>query len=139
MGKIVENLSNFFGNISNSYYNYRKRKESLDRFLKKNEGLDTHITTIDLNIKTLGSKINELEQKVNVLDTRLISVQEGLKMEMLESLRLLWEKCVIEQQYATIEQKHQANDIYDIYSHQLHGNGFGTDLYNEIMNLPYKR
>ena len=139
MGKISESLSGFLEKISNSYYNYRKRKESLDRFLKENAGLNNHITTIDLNIKTLGNKIGELEQKVNVLDTRLISVQEGLKMEMLESLRLLWEKCVCEQQYATIEQKRQADDIYSIYSLQLHGNGFGTDLYKEIMQLPHKR
>lgn len=139
MGKITESLSGFLEKISNSYYNYRKRKESLDKFLKENAGLNNHITTIDLNIKTLGNKIGELEQKVNVLDTRLISVQEGLKMEMLESLRLLWEKCVCEQQYATIEQKRQADDIYSIYSLQLHGNGFGTDLYKEIMKLPSKR
>lgn len=118
------------------WYKYRRRNEALDTFLSNNANLDRHIQTIDTSIKDLNSKVDVLEEKIGILDVRLVAVQKGLKFELFESLRMLWNECVRDQGYATIEQKQEADKIYHVYADELHGNGTGTDLYDEIMNLP---
>lgn len=138
MGKEKGSVTDVFQRLADTYYNWRRRKEKLDTFLTDNVNLSHHIKTIDANIATLNGRIATLEDKVDVLDARIGSVQTGVSLELFESLRDLWKLCVYTQGYASIEQKEQADNIYRVYHNQLGGNGVGTHLYEEIINLPVK-
>lgn len=138
MGKEKSSVTDVFQRLANTYYNWRQRKEKLDAFLIDNVNLSQHIKTLDANIASINGRLATLEDKVDVLDARLSSVQTGVSLELFESLRDLWKLCVYTQRYASIEQKEQADHIYRVYHVQLGGNGVGTHLYEEIMNLPVK-
>lgn len=138
MGKEKSSVADVFQRLTNTYYNWRRRKEKLDAFLTDNVNLSQHIKTLDANIASINGRLVTLEDKVDVLDARLGSVQTGVSLELFESLRDLWKLCVYTQGYASIEQKEQADHIYRVYHVQLGGNGVGTHLYEEIMSLPVK-
>lgn len=138
MGKEKSSVSDVFKRLINTYYNWRRRKEKLDVFLTDNANLSQHIKILDTNIAAINGRLATLEDKVDVLDARLGSVQTGVSLELFESLRDLWKLCVYTQGYASIEQKEQADNIYRVYHIQLGGNGVGTRLYEDIMNLPVK-
>lgn len=138
MGENKSSITDALRRLVNTYYNWRRRKERLDTFLAENLNLGQHIKTIDANIASLNERMTAIEDKVDVLDARIGSVQTGVRLELFESLRDLWKLCVYTQGYATFEQKEQAENIYHVYHIQLGGNGMGTHLHDEIMNLPVK-
>lgn len=135
----------------------RDREKKVDDFFAPNGGFDKAIDKINKNVETrmdgigynlkedmsivkshlnaMDSKIQTVEGKIDVMDARVSAIQEGLKTELFESLHQLWRECYIEQHYATLDQKNRADKIYQVY-HDFSGNGPGTRIYNEIINLP---
>lgn len=135
----------------------RDREKKVDDFFAPNGGFERAIKEINVNVEnrigevgkemkkdmavmkerlgTMENKIQNVEDRIVVVDARVESVQEGLKTELFESLHQLWRECCLEQHYATLDQKERADKIYNAY-HDFNGNGQGTRIYKEIVDLP---
>lgn len=123
------------GNFDQAINKINKNME--DRIGDVSKELRTNMHAVKDRLEVMDNKIQKVEEKIDIVDTHIEVVQEGLKTELFESLHHLWRECYIEQHYATLDQKERADKIYHAY-HDINGNGVGTRIYNEIMNLETK-
>jgi len=73
-------------------------------------------------------------KKIKTIAKKQDYYNDGIKALLRSELIKNYNKYT-EQRYCPIYAKENVNDIYDTY-HNLGGNGVGTKMYNELMDLP---
>ena len=139
----MSKLGDFFKHFKDKYDEEQKRLMRMDKFLDRaeenNEKLHEMISAVD----NLGSKMSEVESKVdklqdhvNHIDGRLAIIGEGTKMELFDTL-YHWKKILVDdREWASVAEKKEVKDIYEVYHDGLKGNGQGKIYFEQIMNLP---
>lgn len=73
---------------------------------------------------------------VGLLYKRYKALNQGMQALLRSQLYSIYNEA-IDKGYCPIHKKEQASDIYEAY-HALHANGTGTQVFNDIMEIPTK-
>ena len=139
----MSKLGDFFKHFKDKYDEEQKRLMRMDKFLDRaeenNEKLHEMIIAVD-NISgkmcEVESKVDKLQDHVNHIDGRLAIIGEGTKMELFDTL-YHWKKILVDdREWASVAEKKEVKDIYEVYHDGLNGNGQGKIYFEQIMNLP---
>lgn len=85
---------------------------------------------------TVKSKVTSLEQSVEQINGRVETLGRGAKMELFDTLHNWRVILVAEKKWASVAEKKEVENIWEVYHKELGGNGQGERYYNEIMALP---
>lgn len=83
----------------------------------------------------LAASIGYLTAKMRNATKTERAMQSGMRSIMRRELKLIHRYHVIERKPISVDDKDEVSDIYSAY-HDLGGNGTGTHMYQEIMELP---
>ena len=140
MGK----LADFFLGFKRRYDEQVIRNQKMDEFLTgahdncvKIDGITHAVSDLTNKVEVIGTKVDGLQKDMKAMDDRLEVIGRGTKIELLETLYRWW-KLLIARGWKTKEEMSEVQDLYEIYSTSLKGNGQGTSYYNEIKALPEK-
>ena len=103
----------------------------------KIDGITHAVEGLTQQVGTLTTKVEDLQKDMNKMDERLEVIGRGTKIELLETL-YRWRKLLGDRGWRTKEETKEVEELYELYSKKLEGNGQGTSYYNEIMALPEK-
>ena len=126
----MSKLGDFFKHFKDKYDEEQKRLMRMDKFLDRaeenNEKLHEMIIAVD-NISgkmcEVESKVDKLQDHVNHIDGRLAIIGEGTKMELFDTL-YHWKKILVDdREWASVAEKKEVKDIYEVYHDGLNGNG----------------
>ena len=140
----MSKLTDFFLGFKRRYDEQVVRNKNMDEFLKSAKDnfdkigeMNTTVTNLDTKVANLETKVDNLQTDMTNMNGRLEVIGRGTKIELLETL-YRWKKLLMERGWRTKEETKEIEDLYDIYSKKLKGNGQGTQYYHEIMALPEK-
>ena len=140
----MSKLTDFFLGFKRRYDEQVIRNKNMDEFLKSAKDnfdkigeMNTTVTNLDTKVANLETKVDNLQTDMTNMNGRLEVIGRGTKIELLETL-YRWKKLLMERGWRTKEETKEIEDLYDIYSKKLEGNGQGTQYYHEIMALPEK-
>lgn len=139
----MSKLGDFFKHFKNKYDEEQKRLMRMDRFLDRaeenNDKLKNMVTAVDNltgQVSEIKNKVDDLQSHVSHIDGRLAIIGEGTKMELFDTL-YHWKKILVdERKWASVAEKKEVKDIYEVYHEGLNGNGQGKVYFEQIMNLP---
>lgn len=138
----MSKLADFFLGFKKRYDAQVIRNKNMDEFLasaKKNSetirDINTAVTNLDAKVTGLESQVSSLSENMVTMNDRLEVIGRGTKIELLETL-YRWKKLLVERGWRTKEETKEIEELYEIYSKKLEGNGQGTSYYNEIKALP---
>ena len=139
----MSKLGDFFKHFKDRYDEEQKRLMRMDKFLDRAEENNEKLRKMVSAVDNLGSKMSEVESKVdklqdhvNHIDGRLAIIGEGTKMELFDTL-YHWKKILVDdREWASVAEKKEVKDIYEVYHDGLNGNGQGKIYFEQIMNLP---
>ena len=103
----------------------------------KIDGITKAVSGLSKQVEALGNKVDNIEEHMDHIDGRLEIIGEGTKMELLDTL-YHWKKVLTERGWKTKAEMKEIEDIYKLYHDNLHGNGQGTQYYNDIKALEDK-
>lgn len=83
----------------------------------------------------LAAVLGYLIAKIKSISKTDHAMQGGMRSIMRRELKIMHRQHVIKGEPISIDDKDEASEIYSAY-HDLGGNGTGTHMYNEIMELP---
>lgn len=140
----MSKLTDFFLGFKRRYDEQVVRNKNMDEFLKSAKDnfdkigeMNTTVNNLDTKVANLETKVDNLQTDMTNMNGRLEVIGRGTKIELLETL-YRWKKLLMERGWRTKEETKEIEDLYDIYSKKLEGNGQGTQYYHEIMALPEK-
>lgn len=134
---MIKKIKDFFKNIFNSYYIWRKRNERIDALLSNYTDTLNKISSLQEDFNSFKNQFNELKNNVNSVIFRLDVIKQGTRIELFDTLHNWRELLVVKKGWATPEEKKEVQEIYLLYSgDELKGNGNGDRYYNEIITLP---
>lgn len=129
-------ITNFLRKIPDTYYNYRKRGEKIDKLLSDYSENVSILKKVIGNLESIENRVGEIEKKMISMLSHLDTVKHGTRMELFETLHNYRQLLVVKRGWATSEEKKEVEEIYNIYSRELNGNGSGDRYYHEIIALP---
>lgn len=129
-------ITDFFKKIPDSYYRYRRRGEKIDKLLEDFSDNAATLKKVASDLSSIENRVGEIEKKMVSMLSHLDSVKHGTRMELFETLHNYRQLLVVKRGWASLEEKREVEEIYQIYSKELHGNGSGDRYYNEIISLP---
>lgn len=140
----MSKLGDFFLGFKKRYDAHVIRNQKMDEFLcgahdncVKIDGITHAVEGLTKQVGTLTVKVDDLQKDMNKMGERLEVIGRGTKIELLETL-YRWRKLLGERGWRTKEETKEVQELYELYSKKLEGNGQGTAYYNEIMTLPEK-
>lgn len=83
----------------------------------------------------LGGKIKTLKAQQEQKDAQAKLTQQMLKMLLFYRLRDLYTDYVTDGKPVSSAEKKDIEELYELYHDELGGNGEGTRMYNELMQL----
>lgn len=83
----------------------------------------------------LASVVGYLVAKIKSSSKSAAAMESGMRSIMRRELKIIHRKHVLKGEPISIDDKDEATEIYSSY-HDLGGNGTGTHMYHEIMELP---
>lgn len=138
----MSKFTDFFMGFKRRYDAQVIRNKNMDDFLAtakdnfdKIGKMNTAIDNIETKVGTLESKVDNLQTDMTAMSEHLEVIGKGTKLELLETLHR-WKKLLTERGWKTKEEMKEIKELYELYNKKLHGNGQGTDYYNEISALP---
>lgn len=81
--------------------------------------------------------MNNVSGRMNALEGEIAKIKDGLQIELFGSLQALHTR-LMEQHYATVEQKREA-ELYYTQIHNLGKDGWSQKYYDEIITMPESR
>lgn len=81
--------------------------------------------------------MNNISGRMNTLEGEIAKIKDGLQIELFGSLQALHTR-LMEQHYATVEQKREA-ELYYTQIHNLGKDGWSQRYYDEIIIMPESR
>lgn len=81
--------------------------------------------------------MNNISGRMNALEGEIAKIKDGLQIELFGSLQALHTR-LMEQHYATVEQKREA-ELYYTQIHNLGKDGWSQKYYDEIIIMPESR
>lgn len=139
MNKVLE----FFKKIPNAYYKWKSRNEQLEAFLQNStknheqiNHIDSTVTNLETEVGTIKKQVGSLENRVDQINGRIETLGRGTKMELFDTLHNWRVILVAEKKWASVAEKKEVENIWEVYHKELGGNGQGERYYNEIMALP---
>lgn len=140
----MSKLGDFFLGFKKRYDAQVIRNKKMDEFLETAQSNFNKIGEMNTSIGTLNTKVGALETtmatlqtNVNTMNERLEVIGRGTQIELLETL-YRWRKLLVERGWKTKEEMKEVEELYELYSKKLKGNGQGTSYYHEIQALPEK-
>ena len=140
----MSKLGDFFLGFKKRYDAQVVRNQKMDEFLSgahdnciKIDGITNSITNLTKEVEAIGTKVDDLQDQMTNMGDRLEAIGRGTKIELLETL-YRWRKLLVERGWKTKEEMKEVQEIYELYSKKLEGNGQGTAYYREIEALPEK-
>ena len=128
----MSKLTDFFLGFKRRYDEQVIRNKNMDEFLKSAKDnfdkigeMNTTVTNLDTKVANLETKVDNLQTDMTNMNGRLEVIGRGTKIELLETL-YRWKKLLMERGWRTKEETKEIEDLYDIYSKKLEGNGQGT-------------
>lgn len=125
MGKFWDILKS----IPQRYADKKIREAKMDEFLNGSRDNCLRITEMSTNMTYLREGIDQISRKVNTLENKVTHINDcldiissGTKMELFDTL-LTWKKILCERGWASEAEKHEVQEIYEVYHDGLHGNG----------------
>lgn len=107
----------------------------------KVDSLSQRLEKVETEMKEEHAKTRivseQLSQRLDTFSNDMLKVKEGLQIELFGTLRDLHDK-LVNQKFATYEQKVEARQIYD-QIHNLGQDGWSQKYYDEIMAMPESR
>jgi hypothetical protein len=129
-------ITNFLRKIPDTYYNYRKRGEKIDKLLSDYSENVSILKKVIGNLESIENRVGKIEKQMISMLSHLDTVKHGTRMELFETLHNYRQLLVVKRGWATSEEKKEVEEIYNIYSKELNGNGSGDRYYHEIIALP---
>lgn len=139
----MSKLGEFFKHFKNKYDEEQKRLMRMDKFLDKAEENQDKLKDVVVAVDNLSGQVSEIKDKVNDLQSnvthingRLAIIGEGTKMELFDTL-YHWKKILVDdRKWASVAEKKEVKEIYEVYHDGLKGNGQGKIYFEQIMTLP---
>ena len=95
------------------------------------------MTEISKGLTANAAATTTLTGQITLLDGEIAKIKDGLQIELFGSLQVLHAR-LMEQHYATIEQKREAY-LYYTQIHNLGKDGWSERYYQEIIKMPESR
>lgn len=83
----------------------------------------------------LAAIVSYLAARIKYTAKEDVAMKSGMRSMLRRELKIMHRQHVINGSPVSIDDKDEATEIYTAY-HDLGGNGTGTRIYNEIMELP---
>ena len=129
-------ITNFLKKVPDTYYNFRKRGEKMDKLLSDYSENMSVLKEVRSKLEKIENRVNVIENKMTSMLTHLDTVKHGTRMELFETLHTYRQLLVVKKGWASVEEKKEVQEIYNVYSKELQGNGNGDRYYQEIISLP---
>ena len=95
------------------------------------------MTEISKGLAANATATTTLTGQITLLDGEIAKIKDGLQIELFGSLQVLHAR-LMEQHYATVEQKREAY-LYYAQIHNLGKDGWSERYYQEIIKMPESR
>ena len=131
--KFLKSIKDFFTGLFN-LASFSQWKEQVDTTFTN---VATQMSEISKDLKNNTTAMTTLSGQITTLGEEITKIKDGLQIELFGSLQTLHTR-LVEQKFATIEQKLEAKLYYD-QIHNLGKDGWSQKYYDEIIAMPESR